>query len=191
MIVEDLMQHSNDDLAARTLAAFSKLALWLLRDARDSRLLLDSFAFWIPWMLELGRSRVGRESVTVLFRYMCEVIDPRHLEELRAKIQTLGPRIERIAMTIADHFREEGLKQGQKKGLKQGQKKGLKQGLEKGLKKGLKQGRIDTLRGLLVLKFQQLGPEHEARLQAATPAMIDRYLRRLLTADSLVAVFAD
>ncbi|HEX2691477.1 MAG TPA: hypothetical protein VHN14_32925 [Kofleriaceae bacterium] len=183
MIVEDLMQHSNDDLAARTLAAFSKLALWLLRDARDSRLLLDSFAFWIPWMLELGRSRVGRESVTVLFRYMCEVIDPRHLEELRAKIQTLGPRIERIAMTIADHFREEGLKQGQKKGLKQG--------LEKGLKKGLKQGRIDTLRGLLVLKFQQLGPEHEARLQAATPAMIDRYLRRLLTADSLVAVFAD
>ena len=160
-------------------------------------------------MLELGRSRVGRESVAVLFRYMFEVIDPRHIEELRAKIQMLGPHIERVAMTIADYFREEGLKQGQKEGLKQGQKKGLKQGQKKGLKqgqkkglekglrkglkqgleKGLKQGRIDTLRGLLVLKFRHLGAEHEARLQAATPAMMDRYLRRLLTADSLVAVF--
>ena len=144
-------------------------------------------------MLELGRSRVGRESVAVLFRYMFEVIDPRHIEELRAKIQMLGPHIERVAMTIADYFREEGLKQGQKEGLKQGQKKGLEKGLRKGLKqgleKGLKQGRIDTLRGLLVLKFRHLGAEHEARLQAATPAMMDRYLRRLLTADSLVAVF--
>ena len=36
MIVDDLAQLSNDDLATRPLPAFPKLALWLLRDARDS-----------------------------------------------------------------------------------------------------------------------------------------------------------
>ena len=51
MIIEDLMPLSNDDLAARPLAAFQKLALWLLRDARDSARLLDSFDAWSPAML--------------------------------------------------------------------------------------------------------------------------------------------
>src|SRR5437868_2684538 len=35
MIVEDLTQQLNDELATRSLGAFQKLALWLLRDARD------------------------------------------------------------------------------------------------------------------------------------------------------------
>jgi hypothetical protein len=44
-----------------------------------------------------------------------------------------------------------------------------------------------------VLKFelQTLDPACEARLQAATSAVFDRYLERVLTADSLAAVFAD
>jgi hypothetical protein len=48
MIVDDLAQLSNADLAERPLPAFPKLALWLLRDARDSARLLDSFDAWIP-----------------------------------------------------------------------------------------------------------------------------------------------
>jgi hypothetical protein len=47
------------------------------------------------------------------------------------------------------------------------------------------------LRDLLVFKFKRLGAEDEARLQAATPEAIDRYLKRMLTADSLAAVFED
>jgi hypothetical protein len=53
------------------------------------------------------------------------------------------------------------------------------------------EGRIATLRSLLVLKFQTLDAEYEARLQTAPPEAIDRYVQRLLTADSLAAVFAD
>ena len=52
-------------------------------------------------------------------------------------------------------------------------------------------GRVDTLRSLLVFKFQRLGAQYEARLQTATPEAIDRYLKRLLTADSLAKVFKD
>jgi hypothetical protein len=42
-----------------------------------------------------------------------------------------------------------------------------------------------------MFKFQTLGADYEARLQAASPEAIDRYLQRLLTADSVVAVFED
>src|SRR4051794_28695549 len=40
MVIEDLASLSDDDLQARSLAAFQKLALWLLRDARAPRRLL-------------------------------------------------------------------------------------------------------------------------------------------------------
>jgi hypothetical protein len=43
MIVVDLAQLSNDDLAGRQLGAFQKLALWLSRDARDPVHPLASF----------------------------------------------------------------------------------------------------------------------------------------------------
>jgi hypothetical protein len=54
---------------------------------------------------------------------------------------------------------------------------------------GRKEGRLATLRSLLLYKFQTLDADAEARLQAATPEALDRYLRRVLTADSLAAVF--
>jgi flagellar biosynthesis/type III secretory pathway protein FliH len=114
---------------------------------------------------------------------MFQVIDPMDQDELHAKIRELGPRSETVAMTIAEQLHE----QGRKKGLEEG----LKKGLRKGRKKGHEEGRIATLRSLLVFKFQTVGAAYEARLQAATPEAIDRYLQRLLTADSLAAVFED
>jgi len=76
-------------------------------------------------------------------------------------------------MTIAEQLIEEGRKQG--------------------WKEGRKEGGIVTLRHLLLFKFKLpiLDPAYEARLQAATPEALDRYLERVLTADSLAAVFAD
>jgi len=191
MIVDDLTQLSSDALAARPLAAFPKLALWLLRDARDSARLLDSFDAWIPSMIELGRTQSGRNSFAVLITYLFRVVDPMKLDQLRAKLRTLGSRTEEIAMTIAEHLRKEGRKEGLEKGLKKGLEEGIKEGRKEGIKKGIKKGRLATLRSLLVFKFHALGAAYEARLQAAPPEAIDRYLQRLLTADSLVAVFED
>ena len=86
--------HSGLELAVRPLGAFQKLALWLLRDARDSARLLDSFDAWIPAMLELDRTRSGRDSLGVLITYMFQMIDPVNQEQLHAKIRELGPRRE-------------------------------------------------------------------------------------------------
>jgi hypothetical protein len=57
--------------------------------------------------------------------------------------------------------------------------------------KGRQQGHVDMLRKQLVYKFHALDAATEARLQAATSEALDRYVRRVLTADSLAAVFED
>ncbi|HEX2689017.1 MAG TPA: Rpn family recombination-promoting nuclease/putative transposase [Kofleriaceae bacterium] len=66
-----------------------------------------------------------------------------------------------------------------------------REGREEGREEGRKEGRVAMLRSLLLLKFQTLDPTYEARLLAAPPEAIDRYLQRFVTADSLAAVFED
>ena len=53
------------------------------------------------------------------------------------------------------------------------------------------QGRQAALRNQLVYKLGPLDAASEARLAAATSEELDRYIRRVLTADSLAAVFED
>jgi hypothetical protein len=55
------------------------------------------------------------------------------------------------------------------------------------------EGRLAALRSLLAFKFklQRLDERYDARLQGASPEAIDRYLQRVLTADSLAQVFED
>ena len=88
-------------------------------------------------------------------------------------------------MTIADEIHEEGRAKGHEEGRAKGH--------EEGRAKGQAEGRRATLRQLLLYKFQRSALEEadEARLAAITPEAIDRYLQRVLTADSLAAVFAD
>ena len=171
IIVADLAERSDDDLRARSLAPFQKLALWLLRDARTPVRLLDGFDAWIPTILEAGQARSGSDAITVMIQYLFQVLDPLYFEAVRAKLQKLGTQSREIAMTIAEYLEE--------------------QGRQKGREEGLQQGRLATLRSLLIYKFQVLDAGSEARLHAATPEAIDRYLRRVLTADSLAAVFED
>jgi flagellar biosynthesis/type III secretory pathway protein FliH len=84
-------------------------------------------------------------------------------------------------MTIAELLHDEGLEEG------------LAKGREEGLAKGREEGRIAALRSLLVFRFgaQALDATCDARLQAATGAAIDRYLQRVLAAESPAAVFED
>lgn len=161
MLALDLTQQSNEDLQARSLPAFQRLALWLLRDGRDPDRLLANFEAWRPAMAEAGRTRAGLDALAVLIEYMFQVVDPVYLDDLHAKIRTLGCSSEEATMTIAEMYEE----RGRAKGL------------------------IETLRSLLIFKFQTLDSASEARLQAATPEAIDRYFQRLLTADTLAAVF--
>ncbi|HWO23424.1 MAG TPA: Rpn family recombination-promoting nuclease/putative transposase [Kofleriaceae bacterium] len=183
MIVDDLAGQSDDELRARALAPSQKLALWLLRDARAPERLLARFDAWIPTILEAGQTPSGREALTVLVQYLFEVLEPRYFKAVRAKLQQLGTRSKEIAMTIAEYLKAQGRKEGRKQGRQQGTREGRKQ--------GNREGRVAMLRSLLVYKFHALDAAAEARLQAATPAALERYLRRALSADSLAAVLED
>jgi hypothetical protein len=64
---------------------------------------------------------------------------------------------------------------------------------EQWYEEGREAGRIAALRSQLIAKFgsQTLDATYEARLRAATPAVVDHYLQRVLVADSLAAVFEE
>jgi hypothetical protein len=189
MFVEDLAARSDAALQACSLAPFQKLALWLLRDARDPVRLLGGFDAWIPTILEAGRARSGADAITVLIQYLFQVLDPLYFEAVRAKLHKLGTRSKEIAVTIAEYLEQKGRDEGLQKGRDEGLQKGRDEGLQKGRDEGLQKGRVAMVRSLLVYKFQGLNAELEARLQVATPEVLERYLQRALTADSLAAVF--
>ena len=90
-------------------------------------------------------------------------------------------------MSILDMWHEQGQKEGRAKGRKEGRAKGRKEGR----KEGRAEERIAILRRLVLFKFggQSLGNRYETMLRNATPKEIEGYLRRVLTADSLAAVF--
>ena len=165
LLIDDLTRLSDRDLQARKLPPFPKLALWMLRDARAPRRLFDSFDAWIDTFVELERAPDGREAITTLFTYALQVVDPVHRDELHAKIQQLSARTKETAMSIAQMLHDEGWQEGQ----------------------------VTMLRRLLVLKFgaRSLNRRYNTLLEAATPRMIDRYLRRALKEESIAAVFAD
>ncbi len=120
-------------------------------------------------MMQLLRSPSGIHAFPTLMIYMFWIVDPVNRDELHAKLRHISHQAERTAMNYAEWLHEEGRTQGRQ------------------------EGRVDALRSLLTLKFKPpaLDPAYEARLHAATPEAIDRYLQRVLIADSLAAVFDD
>jgi hypothetical protein len=170
MLVEDLEHLSNDDIKALTLAAFPKLVLWALRDARSGPELLRNFAQWGAAMREAWRAPYGVEALGQLLRYIELVCDELQLDEFRAKLRELAPEVEQAAMTIAEQMRREGAAEGRAEGRVE--------------------GRVQVLSKQLTLKFGAIGAEHEALINAATDEDLDRYVERVLTAETLAAVFA-
>jgi putative YhgA-like transposase len=161
VIIEDLARLSDDDLQTRSLPAFQKLALWLLRDARVPRRLLDAFDTWIEAFGEAERAPGGIDAITALLTYLFRVIDPMHHRELRAKIHQLGPRAEEISMTIAEQLIEEG---------------------RIAALRAVLVSRFGS---------EALDATWEARLRTSTAGAIDRYLQRVAFAESLASVFED
>src|SRR5262249_26561449 len=142
LIIDDLWGVSDDQLKARSLAAFPKLALWLLRDARDPIQLSRSFDVWSSTMLELLQDPCNLNNFRTLIHYLRIVAPRMYSAELRAKIHQLDPRAKEIDMTLEEMFaqqcREEGWEEGRKEGREEGRK----------------EGRVSVLRSLLLFKFR-------------------------------------
>jgi hypothetical protein len=83
-------------------------------------------------------------------------------------------------MTIAEELKALGMQQG----IQQGREQGIQQGREQ----GIQQGKRVTLETLMTLKFGPLSHAVRARIQAADLEKLDRWLERILSADTPDAV---
>jgi hypothetical protein len=105
------------------------------------------------------------------------------------------PMISPKAKAAYDRWENKVLAQGRKEGIEQGLEKGLEQGLEQGLEKGLEQGiaqgKRALVRKLLMLRFGTLTANAERRIEHASLAELELWAERVLTANSLPAVFTD
>ena len=72
-IVDDLSQHGDEQLRARALAAFSRLALWLLKTGRSGPHLLASMQGWVPVIEDLLEAPSGAAALAHLLRYVALV----------------------------------------------------------------------------------------------------------------------
>lgn len=169
--IMELSEYGNEQLRAWALAAFPKAAMFALRDVRDPDKLLQDFEHWGPYVAEAYQAPSGMDAIAQLMRYIAKASPNLNIEAFRAKIGQYLPEAEAELMTIYEQA--------------------LQEGLQRGIQQGIHQGRVLTLVRLLELKFGELPSEYSARLQRATAEELDRYDERVLTADSLAAVFAD
>jgi Putative transposase, YhgA-like len=183
LLIEDLTHLSNDDLKVRALAAFPKLVLWSLRDARDADRLLANIVHWATAFHEASLTPSGTLALARLLRYIALVTNHLQFDEFRGKLRAaLAPRAEEIVMTIAEQLRSEGRTEGRAEGRTEGRAEGRTEGRA--------EGRTEVLRRLLAVKFGVVDVEHEARIAAATTDELDGLLERVLMADTLASVFA-
>ena len=165
LVIEDLAHLSNDDIKARTLAAFPTLALWLLRDARDADQLMNNLTHWGAAFAEAARTPHGVAALAQLMRYIVVVTDDLQFQVFRDKLIEQAPEADRAAMTIAEQLRQEGREEG----------------LEKGLQKSLIK--------LLATRFGPMKVEHEHRIATAPLEQLEQWFDAALTADSADEVF--
>lgn len=181
-IVDDLSRLSDAELKARALDTFPTLALWALRDARTPGQILSTLDQWADALTDAANAAHGRDALQQLFLYISTVAENLTVDKFKKRLVELAPAAEEAIMTIAEQLRAEGLKEG----LTIAEK--LK---AEGLREGRKEGLEQTLTKQLTLKFGLLPAALMSRVAAADAKTLERWLERILTADSAESVLAD
>ena len=179
--VDDLEAVSDEALRDRAMAAIPKVALWMLRDARDPERFLRSLGDWAPLMETIAAAPNGREALLVLLRYIALVSDEMHLEKIRVTLEGRAPAAERLTMTtIAEHWRAEGRLEGRLEGKLEGR-------LE-----GKLESKVDSVLLLLEGRGIPVDEAQRSRIAACTDAeTLDQWLLRAATAATADALFED
>jgi hypothetical protein len=163
-VLDDLSKLDDQALRQRALTDLARVALIVLQRCRDSH---DPGAVLRPWaqtLIAVLAAPHGREALQLVARYTAEVSDATPELVYRFFVE-LGPQAEEIFMTTADRLREQGMAQG--------------------MAEGRAQGIAATLTRLLNLKFGPLPAPALALIQGAAPEELERWIDRVLTANSL------
>jgi hypothetical protein len=178
-VLDDLSHLTDDALERRMLGLVARLTLWLLRDARSPARLAKSGPRWAGPMASLLGAPNGWEAFATLFRYVSVVADDAAAILLSNAIEAAEPEAKEPIMTLAEKWKAEGKAEGEAKGKAEGEAKGKAE------------GKAETLRKQLTLKFGKPTEAAAHRIANGSEADLDRWLERVLTADSLDAVIGD
>ncbi len=159
-VVDDLSRLSDAELRARALGPFPTLVLWALRDSRTPGQILLTLDQWADALTDTANAPGGRDALRQLFMYISHVAENLAFDQFRARVARMAPAAEEAIMTIAEQLKAQGLEQG------------------------LEQGRRQSLQKLLALKFGPLSEVATARIRDADAETLDRWLERILSADS-------
>lgn len=181
-IVDDLYALDVEALRRREVSPFARLALWVMRTARDeARLARESETF----RRELHGLSVAAPRDSARLLVYLEAVSSQAFQIVVDGLNTSRQEHEQM-ITAMDIWRagrreeylalmEKGLKRGLKKGLEQGLEQGLKKGLEKGLRAGFKEGHAEgvvegerqALLRLIELRFGHIERRLWARIKQA------------------------
>ncbi len=164
-LLDDLTQLGPEELRARALPGFGALALWALQNASRGSFAQTVGLFGDVFDAVL-KSRDGAEALGAIFRYLSLVTGEDRHDVIDTVLAQLSEPVREQAMTLYDHF------------------------IQQGKAEGRAEGRADVLLKLLQLKFGPLPDEAAARVRGASADDVDRWIERVLTAESLAQIWA-
>jgi len=168
-VFDDLSLVSDDELESRALGLIPALTLWLFRDARSPTRLARSSSRWLGAMAELWRAPNGLEALRTIFRYIAVVADESVATSIIQAMNAAQPDMKDDLMrTLAEKWEAQGEARGEARGRAE--------------------GKADSLRKLLTLRFGELSEVAQLRIASASEAQLDRWVERVLTADTVDAV---
>ena len=180
-VLDDISRLSDEALRARALGLLPTLALWVLRDARNSARLVASIRHWVSAVAELARAPSGREALGTIFRYLSLVADQSAVKVLLTTLHTESPQGEEALMTT---LAEEWMAQGR------AQMEAAVRAAETKAKAAETKAKGAAVLAVLEARGLALSPEQRARVEACTdPALLDRWLRAAATAPEASEVF--
>jgi predicted transposase YdaD len=166
-LLDDISAEEDASLRARAMSALSRLMLFCLRHARDTEELLAHLAEWNDLFHEVRSAPGGMEALAPIWRYILVTGSASEPEDL----------VERLVLVVGNEAKEEIVTAGEM--------------LEaRGRKKGAEQQSRNILLRQLQSRFGAVPKAASARVQAATPDQLERWLDQVLTAATLSEALA-
>lgn len=174
--IDDLARTSDDELRQRPLGVLPRTTLWLMRNVRTPRAVLEHLPEWREPLTEILGGPEGAAWFLRLLRYVSVVMEELQFEEIRDTLVELIPTSETYVMTIAQQLEAKGRQEGRVEGRQE--------------------GRVETLRGTLLAILERRGlsvsADHRASIHACDDsAILEGWLLAAVTASTVEGIFQD
>jgi predicted transposase/invertase (TIGR01784 family) len=165
--VDDISRQSDQELKSRALETFAVLVLWVFRDAREPGRIRERLDQWAETLTDLLNAPSGFEAARQLFAYILANAKEGEEVELHKRVAQLSQAAETAFVTAAEALHRRGLLEGRDAGQR------------------------EILLTQLTERFGPLSAETRSKLDAARSAELLQWSKRILSADTLDAVFRE